>query len=81
MGGLKIKYVVKGEEPTTSQSVRKYGEELDKVSGRSDSTPNTVASAVNGEPLDREAMFGWISGRDEVFAKLVGWGNRRWVKM
>lgn len=79
MGGLSVKYVVRGAEPQASQSVRKYTEDL--KDGDADPTTMPVTSAANGEPLEREEKFGWISGRDEVFAKLVGWGGRRWVKM
>ena len=25
--------------------------------------------------------FLWVGGRDEVFARLVGWGGRRWLKV
>ena len=25
--------------------------------------------------------FLWIGGRDEVFARLVGWGGRRWLRV
>jgi hypothetical protein len=34
-----------------------------------------------GETPDEEHVekFRWVGGRDEVFAKLVGWGGRRWV--
>jgi GRAM domain-containing protein 4 len=80
MGGLRVKYVVRGDEPQASQFVRKSTDDL-KRDGSADLTVVPVTSAANGEPLEREEKFGWISGRDEVFAKLVGWGGRRWVKM
>lgn len=80
MGGIRVKYVVRGGEPQASQSVRKYTDGL-KKNENTDPIDMPVTSAANGEPLEREEKFGWISGRDEVFAKLVGWGGRRWVKM
>lgn len=79
MGGIRIKHVVRADEPKPSQSVRKYVE--DQKNKDTDLTIAPVTSAENGEPLEKEEKFGWISGRDELFAKLVGWGGRRWVKM
>jgi hypothetical protein len=26
-----------------------------------------------------EEKFWWVGGRDEVFARLVGWGGRKWM--
>lgn len=30
---------------------------------------------------EREEKFKWVGGRDEIFAKLVGWKGRRWLQM
>ncbi|KAG8835078.1 hypothetical protein FRC17_005431 [Serendipita sp. 399] len=93
MGGLKIKYVVQDEgsgelsgSPRRSMedgssSLNAGGTILERIStaAKNDVPPITVA--VNGEPLEKEEKFGWVSGRDELFAKLVGWGGRRWVKL
>lgn len=28
-----------------------------------------------------EEKFQWVGGRDELFARLVGWGGRKWLKV
>ena len=76
MGGLRIKYVVPVEGSNFSPR-----QSMDNASILTNGEANTNGAAVNGEPLEKEEKFGWVSGRDEVFAKLVGWGGRRWVKM
>lgn len=30
---------------------------------------------------EREEIFRWVGGRDELFARLVGWQGRRWVRI
>jgi GRAM domain-containing protein 4 len=77
MGGLKVKYVVPVEGSTVSprQSIDNASTLTNKDAG------SAYGIAINGGPLEKEEKFGWVSGRDEVFAKLIGWGGRRWVKM
>jgi GRAM domain-containing protein 4 len=96
MGGLRVKYVVKDDStslaPITSASPRQSlddrGSILVGLTGKNPAAGSTVSinastipSALNGEPLEKEEKFGWVSGRDVLFAKLVGWGGRRWVKL
>ncbi|PVG04805.1 hypothetical protein CPB86DRAFT_778098 [Serendipita vermifera] len=96
MGGIRIKYAVKDEStslaPITSNSPRQSmddrGSILAGLTGKNAAATDAVSinataipSALNGEPLEREEKFGWVSGRDVLFAKLVGWGGRRWVKL
>ncbi|TDL28663.1 hypothetical protein BD410DRAFT_781185 [Rickenella mellea] len=38
-------------------------------------------STVDGDRKMSEERFLWVGGRDEVFARLVGWGGRRWHKV
>jgi len=76
MGGLRIKYTTSPDALTASPR-----QSIDNASVFTNGDTETNGVAVNGEPLEKEEKFGWISGRDEVFAKLVGWGGRRWVKM
>jgi GRAM domain-containing protein 4 len=77
LGGLKVKYVVPVEGLTASPR-----QSIDNASTlTSEGARSANGVAMNGEPLEKEEKFGWVSGRDEVFAKLVGWGGRRWVKM
>ncbi|KAF8581365.1 hypothetical protein K439DRAFT_1414361 [Ramaria rubella] len=33
------------------------------------------------ETNEQEEKFSWVGGRDEIFAKLVGLGGRRWVQL
>jgi len=35
----------------------------------------------DGAKVEREEKFVWISGRDELFARLVGADGRRWIKV
>lgn len=35
----------------------------------------------NGDKGEREEKFIWVGGRDELFARLVGWGGRKWVNI
>ncbi|KAG8859504.1 hypothetical protein FRC20_011807 [Serendipita sp. 405] len=91
MGGLRIKYTVRDEASTLSgsprrsmddnSSVNNTGGILERITTATKPEAPTISMAINGEPLEKEEKFGWISGRDELFAKLVGWGGRRWVKM
>ncbi|KIM33019.1 hypothetical protein M408DRAFT_326689, partial [Serendipita vermifera MAFF 305830] len=76
MGGLRIKYVVPVDGLTSSPR-----QSIDNASLLTNGDASTNGIAANGAPLEKEEKFGWISQRDEVFAKLVGWGGRRWVKM
>lgn len=41
-------------------------------------TTNTDASA--GTEIVEE-KFHWVGGRDELFARLVAWGGRKWMKV
>lgn len=90
MGGLRVKYIVRdappgpdlGDDILAAGSVGvAHGNAV--AAGDLAPAPNVVgtAIAVNGAPLEREEKFRWVGGRDEVFARLVGWGGRRWVKM
>jgi hypothetical protein len=94
MGGLKVKYVTR-EDGSLSAAASPRMSIDDKASlggttlGRVVSNASTVSHAsvnergviatANGELL-KEEKFGWVSNRDVLFAKLVGWGGRRWVK-
>jgi hypothetical protein len=40
-----------------------------------------VADADGSEDEEKTVKFQWVGRRDELFAKLVGWGGRRWVKV
>lgn len=86
MGGLRIRYVVRDGSTTTPGSPRRsmdtnVSNADGSIAQRIQDEDAQVGVAINGEPLEREEKFGWVSGRDELFARLVGWGNRRWVKM
>ncbi|KAH8120143.1 hypothetical protein DFH11DRAFT_1558537 [Phellopilus nigrolimitatus] len=66
------------------RGVKKFG--ISAVPGLSikwhrspDSGSYSEGSAEGSELV--EEKFRWVGGRDEVFARLVGWGGRRWLKV
>ena len=77
MGGLKVKYVVPVEGSIASP--RQFVDNTSTLTN--EDAGSAHGFAVNGGPLEKEEKFGWVSGRDDVFAQLVGRGGRRWVKM
>lgn len=38
-------------------------------------------SRTDVDAKENVERFMWVGGRDEVFARLVGWGGRRWLKV
>ncbi|KDQ16758.1 hypothetical protein BOTBODRAFT_186396 [Botryobasidium botryosum FD-172 SS1] len=39
---------------------------------------SSVSLGTSGKGT-KDARFKWVGGRDELFARLVGWGGRKWV--
>jgi len=77
MGGLRIKYAIPTDRLVTSP--RPSTDNAPTATHRA--AQPASGFAINGESFEKEEIFGWVSGRDEVFAKLVGWGGRRWDKV
>src|ERR1700748_3472642 len=93
MGGIKIKYVTREDDPMSPRmsiddKASIGGTALGRVMSNASNASDFSHASVNergvttnakGELL-KEEKFGWVSNRDVLFAKLVGWGGGRWVK-
>ena len=68
--GLSIRYL----DPLTTHGAVNGGEEDANWKKVTDGDGTEVVVMT-----EREEIFTRVSNRDEVFAKIVGWGGRNWI--
>lgn len=67
---------------TSMRGVKKIG--IGAVPGlvvKWERTRDATSTDANAGTEIVEEKFQWVGGRDELFARLVGWGGRKWLKV